>query len=262
MHPRGLGTQYVSTISELVEAVDSIEATVRRQILWFRGQSDSRWDVQPAIARGYSIADERNLTNRFCSRAAIRIAGAPPYDAASRWLSLMQHYGLPTRLLDWTRSPLIAAYFALEPYLANPAAPTLTDATVWVLAPHVLNEAQGISPAVTPSIDAHMCEPLLQPAFSHNASEPNKIMAVMAAETDLRMFVQQGCFTIHSDRTALNKLGGHTDFLWRIVIEAPQVPTMAHQLQVCGLRQGDLFPDLGNLALELRRTHPPGWAGP
>jgi FRG domain len=262
MPPPGLSTQHVSTMDKLVEAIDRIEATAGRGILWYRGQSDSRWDVEPSIARGYSIEDERNLTNRFCSRAAIRIAGAPPYEAISRWLSLMQHYGLPTRLLDWTRSPLIAAYFALEPYLIDPSAPSVSDATVWVLAPHVLNEVQGTSPRVTPSIDAHMCKELLEPAFSDKASEPNKVLAVMASETDLRMFVQQGCFTIHSNKTALNKLHGNADFLWRILIEAPHVPTMAHQLGVCGLRQGDLFPDLANLAQELRRTHPPGWAGP
>src|SRR6266511_1739537 len=260
MHQPSPSAQQVSTVDELVEAVDGIEATVRREILWYRGQSDPRWDVEPSIARGYSIADERNFTNRFRSRAAIRYSGAPSYDDASRWLSLMQHYGLPTRLLDWTRSPLIAAYFALEPYLGDPSRPSLTDATVWVLAPHVLNEAHGISPPITPSIDAHMCEALLQPAFSDSAPEPHAVMAVMASETDLRMFVQQGCFTIHSDKTALNKLAGNANFLWRIVIEAPDVPTIAHQLRICGLRQGDLFPDLGNLAKELKSTHPPGWA--
>lgn len=258
----GASTQNVSSIGELVEAIDDIEATARRQVLWYRGQSNSGWDVKPSIAREYTAEDERNLTNRFYSRAAIRMAEAPPYEAISRWLSLMQHYGLPTRLLDWTRSPLIAAYFALEPYLVDPSALGASDATVWVLAPHLLNEAQGISPSVTPSIDAHMCKELLEPAFSDKALEPNKIIAVMASETDLRMFVQQGCFTIHSDRTALNKVHGNPDFLWRIVIEKSQVPTMAHQLGVCGLRQGDLFPDLANLAQELRRTHPPGWAGP
>jgi FRG domain-containing protein len=247
----------VTSVGELVEAVDAIESA-RRQVLWYRGHADSRWDVEPSIARGYSTADERNLTNRFRSRAPIRYAGAPPYDAAAAWLSLMQGYGLPTRLLDWTRSPVIAAYFAIEPYLANPSMTSASDATVWVLAPHSLNSAQGISPPVTPSIDAHICERLLEPAFSDSTAEPNTVMAVMASETDLRMSVQQGCFTIHSDRTPLNKMSGRSAFLWQIVIEAPHVLTMAHQIRLCGLRQGDLFPDLGNLAQELKRTYPPG----
>jgi hypothetical protein len=256
-----LSTQYAGSVAELIETINNI-ATMRQQIYWYRGQSDVDWDVAPSIARGYTIADERNLTNRFRSRAAIRYADSPPYDASSSWLSLMQHYGLPTRLLDWTRSPLIAAYFALEPYIVNGRTSSVADAVVWVLAPHALNALQGFSPPVTPSIDAHMCEPLLLPAFSDRKPENHKVMAVMATETDLRMFVQQGCFTIHSDRTALNRLKGHPDFLWRIIIEAVNVPTVAHQVHLCGLRQGDLFPDLGNLAQELKRAHPPGWAAP
>jgi hypothetical protein len=254
--PYNPNTFVVGSIAELIDAVHSI-ATMKSQTLWYRGQSNSQWDVAPSIARGYSPEEERNLTNRFRSRAAIRYDGTPHYDALSSWLSLMQHYGLPTRLLDWTRSPLVAADFAIEPYLLQPSESELPDGVVWVLAPHALSQMQGFS-AVTPSIDAHMCEPLLLPAFSDVWPEDDRILAAMASETDLRMFVQQGCFTIHSARAPLNKLEGHAELLWRIAIEAMHVPRMAHQIQLCGLRQGDLLPDLGNLAQELRRAYPPG----
>ncbi|WP_213008159.1 FRG domain-containing protein [Paractinoplanes toevensis] len=246
----------VGSVSDLIDAVN------RRQqgdqdILWFRGQRDDRWDVEPSIRRGYTPLDERNFTNRFRSRAAIRYSPAPAYDAHAAWLGLMQHYGLPTRILDWTRSPLVAAYFAVEHRLADmvdssPGA----DAVIWVLRPHAMNRIHPDTD-VTPSIDAVMCKELLAPAFTDNAAEPNTVMAVMAAETDLRMFVQQGCFTIHSDPTALNRLNRNAEFIEKLTVPAADIAGLAHEVSVCGFREGDIFPDLGHLAQELRHAYPP-----
>src|ERR1700690_3363444 len=190
--PKG-ETVYVASIGELVEVVTDMAAG--GQILWYRGHASRSWDVLPSVWRSYSAAEERNLTNRFRSRAAIRYSPAPSYDAAASWLSLMQHYGLPTRLLDWSRSPLVAAYFALEHFTLGKANFDKADVVIWVLLPHVLNVHNGFA-SVTPSIDAHMCEAMLTPAFTDRDGENGKVIAAMASESDLRMFVQQGCFTI------------------------------------------------------------------
>ena len=179
---------YVNSTGEFVEVVTDMCA--RDGILWYRGHSVPGWDVLPSICRGYTSADERNLANRFRSLAAIRYSSAPGYDASSGWLSLMQHYGLPTRMLDWTRSPLVAAYFALEKYLPEGDAADHDDVVIWVLQPHKLNAQEEFIPPVTPSIDAHMCEGMLAPGFTDKAEENGKILAAMASETDLRMFVQ------------------------------------------------------------------------
>ena len=74
----------------------------------------------------------------------------------------------------------------------------------------------------------------------------------MAVEHDMRMFVQQGAFTIHSETDALNKRQGHSQYLAPLLIKAENVRRMADELYASGFRKGDIFPDLTNLADELK----------
>ncbi|TCC26324.1 FRG domain-containing protein [Kribbella sindirgiensis] len=259
----------IGSIGELVEAIERHSHGQMRP-LWFRGQHDASWSVAPSIWRPrphhgpYSLPDERNFTHRFRTRAAIRYPNTPSYDDHAGWLSLMQHYGLPTRLLDWSRSPLVAAYFAIERYLPRDQEPfPPVDAAIWILAPHDLN--RHVSHVdVTPSIASGECSGLLGGAFREKDDadlhrRPDRVLAAMASETDIRMFVQQGCFTIHSpDYGVLNHLEDAPIFLEKLVIPRSAVWQFARQVEICGYRPGDIYPDLEHLASELRGQYPPG----
>ena len=78
----------------------------------FRGISDKDYDLTPGLARMKSLnADtEANLINDFLVRRPDAFNGLTDFDIMSK----MQHYGLPTRLLDFTLNPLVALYFACE----------------------------------------------------------------------------------------------------------------------------------------------------
>jgi hypothetical protein len=145
--------------------------------------------------------------------------------------------------------------FAVEDYIIDQKREP-QDALIWMLDPHVLNRSEGFED-VTPSIEANMCKKMIAAAFTHKVKENNKVLAVMAAENDLRMFVQQGCFTIHSDQVPLDMRDEHSAYLTSILIPAVHVRRIAFEVDVCGFRSGDIFPDLGHLADELKTRWPP-----
>lgn len=154
--------------------------------MWFRGQSDYSWGLVPSVQRkdGMGKNYEQYISTNFMIHTMRLNSNAPQrYDRAS-WLTLMQHYGLPTRLLDWSESPLVALYFALS---SNKNAKT--DAAVWVLNPMKLNKKVNYGEYVPPiSYDSLRGD--LEGAFSNhdnNDYDSDAQMADYYAAIDMAM---------------------------------------------------------------------------
>src|ERR1700733_10672187 len=85
----------------------------------FRGVSSAEFKLEPGIERCAVRtplkwpALEIDISEDFKSRANLYLA--PPSGGELGWLALMQHYGIPTRLLDFTFSPFVGLYFAVKP---------------------------------------------------------------------------------------------------------------------------------------------------
>ena len=243
----------IRSIGDLAHEVKGLSAASQRWL--FRGQADAHWALSPSVHRGYTSQQERYLTNEFRVRARSRYFSCPVSNDYPGWLALMQHYGLPTRLLDWTYSPLIAAFFAVHPDYVPPACTAERNACIWALDARKLNESQGFEPLIFP-LDASSYEPLIVPAFK-NRKELNTVGVAMAIEHDPRIQLQQGAFSIHSCRTPIDAMDGADQWLYKLVIANADIPNLFEELTLLGIRKYSLFPDLSALTSELRAIHVP-----
>ena len=142
----------VSTLRDYVEVIDTVTNDPSCPS-WFRGVGCSEFDLLPSLYRHptkKSRAEvhelERALVVRFRERALPYLSGPLP----SYWecLFLMQHHGVPTRLLDWTENPMIALFFALSAArrirrrdrTANDSPLPKEPAAIWVLSPSMWNQ--------------------------------------------------------------------------------------------------------------------------
>src|SRR5277367_6748625 len=112
----------------------TISANCLRPLAFAGGHKDVKFSLTPSALRYYEFADRTkalDLMTDFKRVAAIKLPRPPHFDSELEWALIAQHYGLPTRLLDWTESATTALYFAC---LADDR-----DGVVFILNPVALN---------------------------------------------------------------------------------------------------------------------------
>lgn len=214
--------------------------------VWFRGQADASWSLIPRILRsGISSDQEKNMLARWRYRAMGILAQHPSDNDPARWLFLMQHHGLPTRLLDWSESALSALFFAIS---TKPEA----DGRLFIFIPMELNQHQIgervlIAPTMSPSAD------ILVSSFK-GSTPPQKIVAISAYASNDRLARQRGGFTVHGTAQDLQEIAPR-GVLRSLVIPASSKQSLAEALAHLGITRTTLFYDLDALAWEMREQY-------
>lgn len=245
-------TQEINTMDELLTFLNGLNEKHGSR-LWYRGEENAALTLVPSIQRSQKRLDaERYIANDFYIRAKQILKNPPAKHNYAGWVSLMQHYGLPTRMLDWSQSPLIATFFATETYQEA----TDIDACVWVLNPELLNEKEGFGRCVYP-IDADTTQEMLLPAFKHAHHNPDlrgKILACSSTDNNLRMYVQQSNFTVHNSLDCLEDICDE-HMLYKIIIPKVRKEYFIGNLRVFGITEGSVYPDLDHISNDLKNSY-------
>ena len=198
--------------------------------MWYRGQAEYEWGLIPSVQRPeyHKKGNEQYMATNFMIYT-MRLNGEAPaqYDRSS-WLSLMQHYGLPTRLLDWSESPLVALYFALN-------SQTEKDAALWIVNPMRLNQKMGYGKYVPP-MNYGGINDYLEGAFDDKRPHTEKIIACHGIGSDQILDKDPGC-----------------NYLYKIRIPAQIKRDFVKELNILGIHDSTVYPDMVHVAGEQRQ---------
>ncbi len=131
--------EYITAVSEIYDdlATDDDEKNDKyKKMLFFRGHGSSEYKLLPSLFREKSKSrGEKRILEDYKHHLPrnINIKGLDFDKNRAEILAEMQHYGIPTRLLDWSLSPIIALYFALKG--SHEKKEKGKDACVWIFNP-------------------------------------------------------------------------------------------------------------------------------
>lgn len=250
-------------VESWAQFTDAVKASLpkssasQRAYLW-RGQADASWslrtslrrtlgELSPADALNTETALERQFRRLLAARgAAVAAHGNDPFNL---W-AVMQHHGAPTRLLDWTWSPYVAAYFAVVDRWDQ-------DGALWIVHGRSLFGSDV-------EMDQHYSQAEAQ------LRKPDAASLLLLRIPELpndRMVAQQGLFTLSPsltvdhdviiDRTCRPKAVGVNDTVYlKLVIAAEIKAEFLKHLAVMNITAASLFPGvdgIGRATYELAR---------
>jgi hypothetical protein len=236
----------------------------------FRGHGDARWALESTLARRFKIAgidqrawitQESRILRIFKRKAHLFLDHIPDDRDSFRWLALMQHHGAPTRLLDFTWSPYVAAFFALENAIGESA--------IWAVSPPALSEPLSLTiKGKRRKVDPERLGPWYEGNYERYFLG-NKYSFINYGEPHImnqRLIAQSGTFVIPSTLLApvdeiLNSYPEPKRVLVKFILATSKLrETAMLELYSMNISYYTLFPGLDGLARSLAYESEYHWA--
>lgn len=255
----------VRSWSELCESLftDSWNSTLHRYRTDFayRGLDDKSFRLENSFIR--NCRNNPNLEYHMLRnfRKYAKVPDQKQFSSDWRVMTIGQHYGLPTRLLDWTYSPFIAAHFA-----TNDVSLFDTDGVIWLvnfvkvnqLLPDPLKTVLEKEKANAFTIE--MIEEAVKSISDFDQLTNEKLLLFFEPPSiDERIVNQYAFFSVISDPLAIMDewLSKHPDLYKRIIIPAHLKWEIRDKLDQANITERILFPGLDGLAKWLSRHYTP-----
>jgi len=224
----------------------------------FRGHADYRWHLEPTLHRSVTndgkqplpapdelLRIERFIQDQFMALAPNYLSSATLSFTKSTfaWWVLMRHYGSPTRVLDWTLSPYVAAYFATASHPATDGVIYQVDGGKLVLAMRAIYGKDVDFPKTEKNFEKIFLKPD-SPFVIHFAGLRFGLMD--------RMIAQQGRFAVCQNvqgnledifqQVIANNINPVKNFYKKMIIPASQKREIMRNLHLMNVTASSLFP--------------------
>lgn len=206
------------TINTIQELLDHFKSQRNSTSFRFRGYSVENWDLVPKAGRDpFKRRNDQEIFRNWKRRANGLIETR--YSSDMDLMTIAQHYGLATRLLDWSLNPLIATYFACSDKFES-------NGQLFIYKSSVTSSDQIKNPFKT---------------------ESENIIMVQPVGTNSRLNNQMGYFTLHNPPNFSLK----SESIYDIIIPSQLKREMIFMLNQFGINNLSIFPDIEGLTQHL-----------
>ena len=221
------------------------------KVFWFRGHPQAKYELAPSALR-FDSAEKRDRAlglvadmKRFLEMKLVR---PPAADDELGWMQVAQHYGLPTRLLDWTQNAAVALFFACCKDYEQ-------DGLVAVLNPIELN--QRIDARLPRIFNMQRDAEVIHPYFTLDARAGRRrgkpTIAINPTWNTERIAMQQGAFTLHGSRKFALDREQASSLLYVPILKNHKVSLLS-ELERVGIGEMFIFPEPEHVCAHLLRA--------